>query len=385
LQDFLMATAVPERINRELAAAISGREDAGQFLAEVRRRRLFLQPLGGPGEWYRYHALFRRFLLRRLHARGREARQDLQPRAGAAWRAGGEPTEAVPHLLAAGDPEAALDALEPVAERLATSPEAPKLAVWLAQIPRERWAARPGVVLAEGTLALGVGDFVRAANALEQAVFALADAGEEDRAAVGCFLLIHALGFTNSGQEDRAIGSTGMALDRLNPRNPMVAAARVLRGGMLAFTGNYHSTEVELNRALSAFAQVPSWLNAYAVCIRAFWLDFPQGRLDAASEAMEKVLPTLESAPDEDPLAVAWVGCVWLAWILGELGRTDRALAQLDRAEANARARGTGYYAGEWRLNLLADAGRWGQLEAELRRPAGPPGPEAHVGAVGRA
>src|SRR5262249_6377762 len=85
LQAFLLLTAIPERISPSLAAAISDRQDARHLLAEIRRRRLFLQPLGGPDEWYRYHALFRRFLIGRLELRGRAARERVERRTGEWW------------------------------------------------------------------------------------------------------------------------------------------------------------------------------------------------------------------------------------------------------------------------------------------------------------
>src|SRR5262249_33782299 len=62
LREFLLATAVPERVSPELARAVSGRADAARLLAEVGRRRLFLLRLEAPGEWHRYHQLRRQFL-----------------------------------------------------------------------------------------------------------------------------------------------------------------------------------------------------------------------------------------------------------------------------------------------------------------------------------
>src|SRR5690606_22814429 len=106
---------------------VSG-HDSRPLLAEVMARHLFTVRLDGEGEWYRHHALFRRFLLRRIAASGRARVRDLHRRAARAWMAAGSPTEAARHLLEAGDHAEAADALEPVAEMLLMTPEADGLA-----------------------------------------------------------------------------------------------------------------------------------------------------------------------------------------------------------------------------------------------------------------
>ncbi|WP_297715117.1 BTAD domain-containing putative transcriptional regulator [Thermoflexus sp.] len=68
LRRFLFRTAVPFSFNIDLAATLledrpSLRAQIPRLLDEVRRRRLFLEP-AGPSGWWRYHELFREFLLR---------------------------------------------------------------------------------------------------------------------------------------------------------------------------------------------------------------------------------------------------------------------------------------------------------------------------------
>lgn len=68
LRCFLFRTAIPLSFNVDLAAALLEDQPDLQtqiprLLGEVRRRRLFLEP-AGPANWWRYHELFREFLLR---------------------------------------------------------------------------------------------------------------------------------------------------------------------------------------------------------------------------------------------------------------------------------------------------------------------------------
>ena len=66
LLDFLLATAVTERISGGLASALTGSSHAQTRLEEIENRDLFLRRLDEDGEWFRYHHLFAEFLCRRL-------------------------------------------------------------------------------------------------------------------------------------------------------------------------------------------------------------------------------------------------------------------------------------------------------------------------------
>lgn len=58
LQDFLLRTSVLPRLSASLCAAVTGRQESRAFLETIERANLFLEPLDGSGEWYRYHTPF---------------------------------------------------------------------------------------------------------------------------------------------------------------------------------------------------------------------------------------------------------------------------------------------------------------------------------------
>ena len=67
-------------------------------------QNLFLMPLDDEGIWYRYHDLFRDFLLNRLkQQQGSEGLARLHRRAGEWLAQAGLMEDALRHLLAAGD------------------------------------------------------------------------------------------------------------------------------------------------------------------------------------------------------------------------------------------------------------------------------------------
>src|SRR5215475_13020023 len=57
-QAFLLRTSVLSRLTGALCHAVTGRDDSAMLLDHLERANLFLLPLDGAGQWYRYHALF---------------------------------------------------------------------------------------------------------------------------------------------------------------------------------------------------------------------------------------------------------------------------------------------------------------------------------------
>lgn len=66
LQDFLVQTALVKRFCAGLCNAITGRHDSRDVLAQLESAHLFLLPLDNHRTWFRYHDLFRQFLLAHL-------------------------------------------------------------------------------------------------------------------------------------------------------------------------------------------------------------------------------------------------------------------------------------------------------------------------------
>src|SRR5262249_25638631 len=145
VQRFLLETAVLDRFTPALAAAVTGRADARRAIATLRARHLFIVRLDAASDWYRYHALFLAFLRRRLAEADPARVAELHRRAAAAWRAAGEPEDAVRHYLRAGDLPAVVAALDSVAEEMLETVGGDTIAAWLDAIPPELWTDCPGL------------------------------------------------------------------------------------------------------------------------------------------------------------------------------------------------------------------------------------------------
>lgn len=103
VQSFLRRTAVLEQLSAESCDALLGTHDSADRLREIEALNLFLVPLDRDRGWFRFHALFREFLLAEFErAEGADAVADMHARAAAWYEDHGLRVEAVEHLLRGG-------------------------------------------------------------------------------------------------------------------------------------------------------------------------------------------------------------------------------------------------------------------------------------------
>ncbi len=107
--DFLMRTCVVDRLNGDLADALTGRGDGEQMLRSLERAHGLATAIDGHGHWYRYQPL----LVEVLRAESRRHLRDEQPelhRLAGRWHAArGSGLDAVRHAVDAGDWELAAE------------------------------------------------------------------------------------------------------------------------------------------------------------------------------------------------------------------------------------------------------------------------------------
>lgn len=145
LRSFLLETAILEDLRADVCAAVTNREDAADVLADLEARDLFVARFRRPvGDAWRYHDLFADFLRDRLRReRDAAAVADLHRRAAAAL-----PTlAALPHLFAAGEPEAAAARMVETMLTSFDSSMLPHVMPWLERLPPEVVSADPRLAM----------------------------------------------------------------------------------------------------------------------------------------------------------------------------------------------------------------------------------------------
>ena len=97
-QRFLRRTAVLEQLNAPLCEAVLGESGAQGQLRRLEASNAFLIPLDRRRDWYRYHGLFREFLLGELRRVEPEVIGTLHLRAAEWYESNGSLVQAVEHL-----------------------------------------------------------------------------------------------------------------------------------------------------------------------------------------------------------------------------------------------------------------------------------------------
>jgi LuxR family maltose regulon positive regulatory protein len=98
-QRFLRRTAVLDQLTASLCDAVVGEPGSGEHLRALEASNSFLVPLDRRRGWYRYHALFREFLLAELRRFEPDEVMKLHLRAADWYEANGSAQIAVEHLL----------------------------------------------------------------------------------------------------------------------------------------------------------------------------------------------------------------------------------------------------------------------------------------------
>ncbi len=100
---FLTRTAVLERMSGPLCDAVLQESGSAEILESLARSNLFLVPLAGGGEWYRYHHLFQELLRAELTRAEPDLVSRLLVRATDWCEADGQPEAAIGYAQEAGD------------------------------------------------------------------------------------------------------------------------------------------------------------------------------------------------------------------------------------------------------------------------------------------
>jgi LuxR family transcriptional regulator, maltose regulon positive regulatory protein len=148
VQTFLLHSSMLDRLCADLCQAVLETADAQAMLERLEAANLFLIPLDGRRQWFRYHHLFADLLRHRL----KQTRPDLLPtlhqRASQWHEAQGIIDEAVKHAMSAGDMQRSAKLLEGARWQAHSRGQIVTLQRWLDMLPAE-------IVDQNGTLAMG--------------------------------------------------------------------------------------------------------------------------------------------------------------------------------------------------------------------------------------
>jgi LuxR family maltose regulon positive regulatory protein len=147
VQDFLLHTAILERLTGGLCDAVTGRTNGQAMLESLEASNLFILPLDDKRRWYRYHHLFGDFLRGRLQQTDPELIGELHRRAAEWYERNDLAVDAVKHALALGDFERASRLVEQIGRTLLMRAEITTILNWMSVLPDRLIRTRPRLCL----------------------------------------------------------------------------------------------------------------------------------------------------------------------------------------------------------------------------------------------
>ncbi len=179
VRDFLLRTAVLDRLHGALCDAVVGGTGGARMLGDLERGNLFVVPLDTERSWYRYHHLFADVLRARLLAEHPELVPDLHERASAWFAASGLVEDAVRHALAAENVDRAAYLMEEALPQIRPTRQDGLLISWVRSLPESVVHRSPVLCILSSWSLMMSGDLDEAGSRLDDAEAALA-AGAED-------------------------------------------------------------------------------------------------------------------------------------------------------------------------------------------------------------
>jgi LuxR family maltose regulon positive regulatory protein len=143
VRDFLLQTAILDRLTGPLCDAVTGQENGSARLEALERGNFFVVPLDDTRRWYRYHHLFGDVLGARLKAVYPNRVTALHQRASAWYERDGSTADAIRHALAGGDVERAADLVELAVPETQRNRQEATLLGWLQSLPDDLFRRRP--------------------------------------------------------------------------------------------------------------------------------------------------------------------------------------------------------------------------------------------------
>ena len=143
IRNFLLQTAVLDRLSGSLCDAITGRTDGKSLLESLERANMFVIALDDKRQWYRYHHLFGDMLRSHLMIERKDAVSDLHRRASTWYEKNNFTQDAIRHAIAAEDFSQAARLVEMAAHQMFVGGQMYTLYKWLNALPESFIAMQP--------------------------------------------------------------------------------------------------------------------------------------------------------------------------------------------------------------------------------------------------
>ncbi|WP_210414716.1 LuxR family transcriptional regulator [Microlunatus elymi] len=249
VQRFLRRTAVLDHLNASLCDALIRGPGSQQLLQELETSSVFLIPLDRQREWYRYHTLFREFLLGELRRVEPELMIRLQLRAADWYEEHGSPAKALEQLLGTGERRRCAELITALALPTYLAGELSTLQRWLQTIGNAAITEHPPLAVIAGWIAAlsgQVGESQRWLAAIDDAEYDSIP-GDGSASFASARAMLRSMMCANGPQ--RALRDARQAVAEEPPWSPWRDQALCLRGEAYLLTGDVGEAKASFTEA----------------------------------------------------------------------------------------------------------------------------------------
>jgi LuxR family maltose regulon positive regulatory protein len=334
VQRFLRRTAILDQLSAPVCEAVLEESGSRARLRDLEATSLFLVPLDRRREWYRYHALFREFLLGELRRVEPDVIEKLQLRAADWYESNGSPALALEHLLNTTERDRCAQLVAELALPTYQAGQLSTVQRWLSTLGRSAVAQYPPLAVLAGWVAVLTGqaaDAQRWAALLDTVSFDLMPV-DGTASFSSARAMLRAL-MCPAGPEQMAIDA-GFAAAEEPPWSSWRATALALCAEAQLLLGDSQGATalfIETSEVAATLGNVPSIILSRAELTV---LAMDGGRWAEAAENLQLALGTVDVARLQDySLSVlAFAAAARLAVHRGDRAEADRQLARAMRA-----------------------------------------------------
>jgi LuxR family maltose regulon positive regulatory protein len=334
VQRFLRRTAVLDQLSAPLCDALLGGADAQEILRSLEASNLFLSPLDRRREWFRYHGLFRQFLLGELRRVEPDLIMKLQLKAADWYESSGAPAMALEYLLSTTERDRSVRLVTALVLPTYQAGQISTVQRWLSALGDSAIAEYPPLAVLAGWITALSGHTAEAqrwAAVIDAASFDLVP--EDGSASFDSARAMLRVFMCPAGPE-QMMADAALAVAQEPPWSPW-------RDQALCASGQAHLVVGAVDEAGALFAEgslaaaTTGNTDGVVLCESELaLLAMDRGRWPVAAEHLERALAAIAESRMHDyaTSVLAFAGAARLAVHRGDRAETDRQLTQAMRA-----------------------------------------------------
>ncbi|MCL9777418.1 HTH-type transcriptional regulator MalT [Vibrio methylphosphonaticus] len=290
-RNFLMQCSVLDHFNDDLVTALTKRNDALSMIESLNRFGLFIYPLEGENNWFRFHNLFAEFLSHERKARIPQQELDLHLAAAQAWLEQSAPHQALRHARLAANSELVVTILNEFGWKMFNQGELETLEEAIKVLSDDQLYSHPRLCMLQAWLAQSqhryneVGELIAKSDE-EMATRSIERSQKED----GEFNALRAQVAINQNSPETALELAELALGELDHS---VYRSRIVATSVV---GEVNHVTGQLSRALPMMQQTEKLARQYHVYHQALWAQLQQSEILIAQGYVQAAYEVQESA-----------------------------------------------------------------------------------------